>query len=592
VDWPDVNRFAAVAKAGGTTGTAAGRDYAVSAIETSSERVGGMVFDKDVAVPMSDGIVLRANVFRPAAAGRYPVVMAMGVYGKDVHFRDAFPTQWQRLRAIYPGLDTDGSSGRFLRWEMVDPERWVPDGYVVVSVDSRGSGKSPGYLDPLSPVETRDYAEAIDWAGTQAWSNGRVGLLGVSYLASKQWQVAALQPRHLAAIVPWEGACDFYREWGRHGGIRTRFPVDWWPRQVTLNQHGVADTRYRDADTGERTTGPALPPAILAGNRSRHVEQLLAHELDDAWYGAMTPDFGRIAVPLLSAANWGGPGLHLRGNIEGWRAAASSQKWLSFHIGTHFESFYLPSYVALQKRFFDRWLKGIDNGWEAQAPIRLEVRTVDGSHVRAEREWPLARTVWQHWHLDADARTLTTGVPAGAGAVSFEAAGAGVDFTTAPFAADTEFTGPVVARLHAASSTADMDIFATLRLFDPDGVEKAFVGAHEDTPLTRGWLRASHRKLDPARSEPWRPWHSHDEIQKLTAGETVALDVEIWPTSIVVPAGWRLVLTLAGCDFEYDEPGRMRHDDPADRPVEIFGGVTTIHTGGDAESWLLLPQIP
>jgi predicted acyl esterase len=561
-------------------------------IETTRERVGAMIFDKDVPVPVSDGTVLRANVFRPAAEGRYPVVMAMGVYGKDVHFRDAFAAQWRRLKVIYPGLDSDGSSGRFLRWEMVDPERWVPDGYVVIAVDSRGSGKSPGYLDPLSPVETRDYVDAIDWAGGQAWSTGRVGLLGVSYLATKQWQVAALQPRHLAAIVPWEGCCDIYREWGRHGGIRTRFPVDWWPRQVGLNQHGIEDTRYRDADTGERTTGPALSSTMLAGNRSRHVEELLAHELDDAWYGAMRPDFARIAVPVLSAANWGGPGLHLRGNVEGWRAAATPDKWLSFHIGTHFESFYLPPYVAMQKRFFDRYLKGIDNGWEEQAPIRMEVRTVAGSHVRAEREWPLARTDWQRWYLDAGSLALTRDAPVTEASTAFEALGDGVDFATPPFAADTEFTGPLAARLYVASTTADMDVFATLRLLDPDGREISFVGAHEDTPVTRGWLRASHRRLDPARSEPWRPWHSHDAIEKLVPGGTVALDVEIWPTSIVVPAGHRLVLTLAGRDFEYDTPGRMLHDDPADRPADEFGGISTVRTGGNTASYLLLPHIP
>ncbi len=563
-----------------------------------SETAGGygLIFDKDVAVPMSDGTILRANVFRPDAAGRFPVVMAMGVYGKDVHFRDAFSAQWERLRAIYPGIDSDGSTGRFLRWEMADPERWVPDGYVVVAVDSRGSGKSPGYLDPFSPVETRDFAEAIDWAGVQDWSTGKVGLLGVSYLASKQWQVAALQPKHLAAIVPWEGANDFYREYGRHGGIRTRFPVDWWPRQVLLNQHGIADTRYRDADTGERTTGPALAPAMLGGNRSNHIDELLNHTLDDEWYRAMTPDPGRITVPLLSAANWGGPGLHLRGNIEGFLAAASLRKWLSFHIGTHFESFYLPAYVAMQKRFFERYLKDIDNGWEDQPPVRLEVRTVDGSHVRAEREWPLARTQWTPWYLDAANRdpagALTAAANEAEGAVSYAALGDGVDFSTAPFETGTEITGPVAARLYVSSSTADMDVFATLRLFDLAGDEVSFVGAHEDTPVTRGWLRASHRKIDPERSLPYRPWHSHDEIQKLQPDEIVALDVEIWPTSIVVPPGYRLVLTLAGRDFEYDTPGRMLHDDPADRPAAEFGGVNTIYTGGARASFLLLPHIP
>jgi uncharacterized protein len=218
----------------------------------------GLLIEKDVPVQMSDGAILRANVYRPDIGGRFPVVMAKGAYGKDIHFRDAFSDQWKRLKEIYPGLDSDGTSGRHLRWETVDPERWVPDGFVVINVQSRGTGTSPGYLDPYSPAETRDYAEAIDWAGVQPWSNGKVGLLGVSYYATKQWQVAALQPKHLAAIVPWEGCCDFYREWSRHGGIRVRFPVEWWPRQILPNQHGNGENPNTDPDTGEPTNGPVL----------------------------------------------------------------------------------------------------------------------------------------------------------------------------------------------------------------------------------------------------------------------------------------------------------------------------------------------
>lgn len=165
-----------------------------------------LVIDKDVDIATSDGLVLKANVYRPAAPGRYPVVMAHGLYGKDVHFADAFTPQWNRLAELHPDLFTTATSGRYLRWEIVDPERWVPDGYVVIQVDSRGSGKSPGYLEPRSAREIQDYYEAIEWAGTQAWSNGRVGLIGISYYAFTQWAVAALQPPHLAAIVPGRGS--------------------------------------------------------------------------------------------------------------------------------------------------------------------------------------------------------------------------------------------------------------------------------------------------------------------------------------------------------------------------------------------------
>lgn len=551
-----------------------------------------LIFDKDVAVPLSDGTILRANIFRPDAEGTFPVVLAKGAYGKDVHFRDGYRPQWDRLKEIYPDLDRNGTSGRYLRWETVDPERWVPDGFVVVTVQSRGSGKSPGYLDTYSPTETRDYAEAIDWAGQQSWSNGKVGLLGVSYFATKQWQVAALQPRHLAAMVPWEGCCDFYREWSRHGGMRTRFPIDWWPRQILPNQHGNGDNTRLDPDTGEQPNGPSLSDDELAANRSAFPDEILNHVLDDDWYRARTPDFSKITVPFLSAGNWGGPGLHLRGNIEGYLAAASTEKWLSVHIGTHFESFYMPDYVAMQKRFLGHYLRGDDNGWENEPKVQISVRGPNGAERRMEKEWPLARTEWTKWYLDGKALSLGADVPATVLSKTYEALGDGLNFSTPLFETETEFTGSLMARLYVSSSTTDLDLFATLRLIDPEGQEVVFVGAHEPTPVTRGWLRASHRKTDPERSLPYRPYHSHDEIQKIEPGEIIPLDLEIWPTSIVCPPGYRLVLTLQGRDFEYDAPGRMLHNDPLDRPVEEFGGSNTIHTGGENQSYLLMPLIP
>ncbi len=552
-----------------------------------------MIFEQDVAIGMSDGMILRANVFRPEKAGHYPVVMAMGAYGKDVHFEDAFNPQWKIIKQLYPGIDGDGSTGRYLRWEVVDPERWVPDSYVVITVDSRGSGKSPGYLDPFSPLETRDFYEAIEWAGVQPWSNGRVGLIGVSYLAMKQWQVAALQPPHLAAIIPWEGASDFYRDGGYHGGIFCNgFTFAWWPRQVLVNQHGSGNSPYRDRETGERTTGTALSEQLLAGNRAEHPHDRLHHPLDDAWQQERSPQLERIRVPVLSAANWGGPGMHLRGNIEGYLKSGSQKKWLFAHTGTHYESFYLPHYVALQKRFFDHYLKGDANGWDNEPPVQLAIRQPDGSAtLRKEHEWPLARTRWTRFHLDADTRALGQTCAPKSSRASYAAEGE-LSFSTKPFEQDMEFTGPIALRLFVSSTTSDMDIFAVVRVFDPQGKECVFVGAHEKVPVALGWLRASHRKLDAAKTQPSRPYHRHDEVQKLTPDQVYEVDVEILPTSMVYPKGYRLVLTLQAQDFVINPPGRLLHNHPEDRNPEEFGGISTLHTGGQHDSFLLMPLIP
>jgi hypothetical protein len=552
-----------------------------------------LLHEKNAPVTVSDGTVLSANVYRPDAEGKFPVILAHGIYGKDVHFADAYRMQWLKLGELHPGLFTNGTSGKYVRWEIADPEKWVPDGYVLIQVDARGTGKSPGYVDPFSPREIQDYHDAIEWAARQPWSSGKVGLLGISYYAISQWLVASMQPPHLAAIVPWEGGSDHYRDWSHHGGIHSNtFCEGWWPRQVLPNQHGNAATAHRDRETDAATTGGPIDPALLEGNRAAYVEEIARHPLDDAWHAQRSPRFERIHVPLLSAANWGGAGLHLRGNIEGWMRSASTQKWLSVHDGTHFESFYLPQYVAMQKRFFDRYLKDIPNGWENEAPVQLTIRRPGApSARRMEREFPLARTESTTLYLDAARRTLSPAQAASAASAQFDAADGRLDFSTAPFEADTEFTGFVSLRLWLASSTSDADVFATLRAFDPHGKEVIFEGASEPVPPARGWLRASHRKLDPERSTPFRIFHTHDEVQKLKPGEPYALDVELWPTSIVMPKGYRMVLSITGRDLQVEGiPGRILHTRSAG--LEEFNGRSTVHTGGKFESYLAMPRIP
>ena len=274
----------------------------------------------------------------------------------------------------------------------------------------------------------------------------------------------------------------------------------------------------------------------------------------DQYYASRTADLAKIEVPLLSAANWGGIGLHLRGNIEGWLAAGSEQKWLEVHGDTHFTHFYSNYGMGLQKRFFGHFLKGEDTGWLKQPRVALNVRHPGEKFVlRAENEWPLARTQWTKYFLSPDENALTASEPSSHAILTYETSSDGLSFSTPPLDRPVEITGPVAAKLWISSETTDADLILALRVFDPNGKEVTFVGANDPrTPVAMGWLRASHRKLDPEKSHPYRPWHTHDEEQPLTPGEPVEVDVEIWPTSIVVPQGYRLALNVRGKDYEVD----------------------------------------
>jgi predicted acyl esterase len=395
-----------------------------------------------------------------------------------------------------------------------------------------------------------------------------------------------------------------------HGGILCTFWANWYDMQVKTVQHGLGESGPRSRATGDLVCGPeTLSEDELATKRCDLGAEVLAHPLDDPYHQARSADWSKVEVPFLSAANWGGQGLHPRGNFEGFIRAASRYKWLEVHGLEHWTEFYTDYGVALQKRFFDRYLKGAENGWERRPRVQLQIRHIDRYVERDEDEWPLARTRWTRFYLDPDPPGPSLGgAPlAEARRVAFDAAGNGITFWSPPLAVETEITGPAAARLFVSSSTSDADLFLVLRVFAPDGEEVVFQGALDPrTPVAQGWLRASHRKLDAALSTPYRPYHSHDAKQPLAPGEPVMLDIEIWPTSIMVPRGYRLALTVRGRDYEHEGPGArlsnmknefrgcgpFLHDDPRDRPPKIFGGRTTLHMGPESPAYLLLPIIP
>jgi predicted acyl esterase len=424
-----------------------------------------------------------------------------------------------------------------------------------------------------------------------------------------QWTVGALKPPHLAALCIWEGSSDYYRELCRHGGILSDFLNSWHPRQVASVQHGVGNRGARSVVTGEPVAGPdTLPEAELAKNCADSPGEAKHRRLDDDYYASRTAEFEQIEAPLLSAANWGGMGLHTRGNFEGFLRAGSKQKWLEVHGDTHFTHFYSRYGEALQKRFFGHFLKGEDTGWSKQPRVSLNVRHSHETFVlRGESEWPLSRTQWTKYYLQADGLALMPQEPATATTLSYETTGDGLTFRTPPMTECLEITGPVAAKLFVSSPTTDADIFLVLRLFDPDGKEITFIGSNDPrVPVGLGWLRASQRKLDPTRSLPCRPWHTHDEEWPLKPGEPVELDIEIWPTSIVVPPGYRLALTVRGKDYEVDGRdialpnapypmkgvGPFLHIDPDDRPPKIFATRNTLHFAARRQPYVLLPIIP
>ena len=546
-----------------------------------------LVIAKDLEIPMRDGARLKADVFRPKGGGRFPVIINMGSYQKD--------------KLWVPPADLEEAPNEHMNWETVNPLWWVPRGYAALRVDSRGSGKSPGRTDPWSPTEARDFYDAIEWAGRQPWSNGRVGTNGISYFAMTQWLVAGLKPPSLKAMIPWEGAADMYRDFGYHGGIFSfTFVVNWYNNHMAHHLLGKPQSTSPDAF--------ATP----------WVWEYMRYSLDSEWYHGRQAAWENIDCPFYSAGNWSGMGLHLRGNTEGYMRAASKHKKLRIHAGTHYHPFYSAEGRLDQLRFFDYWLKGVDTGIMEEPPVKLLIRKGGhgNSEWRFENEWPLKRTRWTKYFLKPPARggddavsgALVTEAPRKASSVSYSASGMtkagvasaswtstalagslppmGVSFATEALEEDTEVTGPVVLVLWVASSTEDMDIFATIRNIAPDGQDVFELGQQsQPVPVAKGWLRASHRKLDPALSLPFRPYHTNTERDILEPGEPVRVEVEIWPTCMVFKKGHRIRLDVQPRDGIGSAP--YTH-----YAADYNSGTNTIFAGGARASYLLLPIIP
>jgi predicted acyl esterase len=539
-----------------------------------SQPVHKMKIQKDVDIPMRDGTILKADVFRPDAPGTFPVLINMGIYQKD--------------KLWVPPHDLEEGPNPYMNWETVNPEWWVPRGYICLRVDERGSGKTPGQLIAYSQQEAIDFYDAIEWAGHQPWSSGSVGTIGISFFARTQWWVANLKPPSLKCIMPWEGAADQYRDVLYHGGVfGAGFIVSWFTMHMA--HHLLGRAYAHNPDTFQEN---------LLWTMMRNSLDSGAFKSQQAWWDSME-------LPLYAVGNWSGMALHLRGATEGFSRAASKNKKLRIHNGTHYHAFYSENGRLDQLRWFDHWLKGIDTGIMDDPPVKLAIRHGnDKFEWRHENEWPLARTQWTRLYLDLsnpdDSEgkgingTFAGSNPAQTASRTYEATGGshghppakGISLVTPPMSQDTEITGPIAAQLYVSSTSEDMDLFLTIRNIDPQGNDVWDTGQQGgEVPVAKGWLRVSHRELDPNLSLPYRPYHKHLRRLWLKPGEIVQVQVEVWPTSMVFKKGHRLRLDIQPRDGVGSAPYTHYHADYND-------GQNTVYSGGDKESFLLVPIIP
>jgi len=518
-----------------------------------------MLIERDVPVSLRDGVEIYVDVFRPADEQPAAPLIGWSPYGKHVlgYLAKAYPNS---------GVKPEYTSS-YTAFEAPDPLYWVPRGYAVINADIRGTWYSKGEARYCAPEEARDFYDLIEWAGSQRWSSGKVGLSGVSYLTVMQWRVAETQPPHLAAINPWEGWSDTYREVVRHGGI----PESWfWPYLAT--RWGASRARIEDLE-----------------------KETAEHPLFDEFWASKAADFSAIQVPAYVVASWSDQGLHTRGTLEGFKHIASEHKWLEVHGRKKWYYYYEPQSVRRQQAFFDHFLKGMPTEIATWPRVRLEVRErYYVGKTRDEHEWPLARTQYTKLYLDAHQQSLTTTAVTDRAVVAYESAASGAgphraEFTVT-FTSPTELTGHMKLKLFvSAEACDDLDLFVAVQKLDARGevVPFTYYAQFEDGPVALGWLRASHRELDEARSTEFQPVLAHRRELKLSAGEIVPVDIEIWPSATRFEAGEQLRLVIQGSDiYQYPKPlVYARHEST------VNAGRHLIHTGGETSSYLLVPVI-
>ncbi|GGM94356.1 hydrolase [Lentzea pudingi] len=527
-----------------------------------------IVFEKDVPVTLRDGVTIHVDVLRPVGAEKVPVIVAWSPYGKG----QGTATSVMGVFGLV-GLDNGIVSG-LEKFEGPDPAYWCARGYAICNPDVRGVVDSEGDSVLWDRQEGRDCHDLIEWLAVQDWCTGKVAMSGTSYLAVSQWFTAAEQPPHLAAINPWEGVSDVYRDLVLRGG---------------MPDHGFAQ-QLRDYSFW----GKSRKEDIIA-----EADQYPL--MTDLWENKI-PQFDQITVPAYVVASYSNT-LHTAGTFRAWRRIASEDKWLRIHNTQEWPDYYDEANREDLRRFFDHYLKGEDNGWENTPRVRYSLLDLQGGDQvnLAADEFPPVDVTSTKYYLDGRTRALVTTAPADETSVGYEF-GANPDLVSfiARFDKETVLVGYPKAHLWVeAQGSDDMDLFVLVQKLDVHGTPlQQFTSpnqsamAHDLTERggsilrykgSDGRLRVSLRSLDQSLSTEDVPAHRFDREEKLSPGEIVDIEIDLLPVGLVFYPGEQLRFVVSGRHLLGGMMPRLREYEPANKGKHI------IHTGGEHASYLQLP---
>jgi putative CocE/NonD family hydrolase len=485
-----------------------------------------MVEEKSVWVTMRDGVKLCVDIYRPDAPQKFPALLGMSAYGKACQGAK-IPDQPLKESWVF---DHNAEVG--------DINFYVSRGYAVIIPDERGLGQSEGkWHGYFNTREQEDAYDLIEWIAKQAWCNSRVGMTGISWFGMIQRLAAAQQPPSLKAIMPLEAANDLYAS-AYEGGILQTF---WWDLEGEIPANDIEPESmllYSKEEMREKARAIAETPdikyntnmiRILERYRSAYFDFMI-HPINGPFWERRSgyTKYAKIKVPVYSGGAW------MPGGFRGFSQSAFDDynspelavpKKVSI-FGHHDDTVLpgLPDYREEILRWWDHWLKDVDTGIMDEPAVHYWV--MGANEWRSGSDWPLPETQWTKFYLNSWERLQTAPFTPSSAEDELPPdafvqmpptqtnAVARLRFMTDPLPRDVLIAGPAVLNLFAAIDQDDTNWFVTLKDIGPDVSVRSVREGERDLPddlhereLTRGWLKASHRALDPKRSKPWRPWH-------------------------------------------------------------------------------------